>query len=116
MADTGGFIPVLPEQNKAACRGQRILSGMKTTASVISEIQTVFSFQIPVLRRGKCAFAPGNASCVSNGLPFCEFCENVNNFSGKFLPATAICEKKLSSSALTGSRPRRKIVPVLSAA
>jgi hypothetical protein len=53
---------------------------------------------------------------VSNGFPFCELCENVNNFCGKFLPATAIREKTLSSSTLTGSRARRKIVPILPAA
>jgi len=53
---------------------------------------------------------------VTVGLPFCELCENVNNFSGKFLPATAIREKTLSSSTLTGSRARKMIVSILPAA
>jgi hypothetical protein len=53
---------------------------------------------------------------VTVGLPFCELCENVSNFSGKFLPATAIREKTFLSSTLTGSRARREIVPILPAA
>jgi len=57
-----------------------------------------------------------NASGVSGGLRFCELCENVNNFSGKCLPATAIREKTFSSSTLTGSRARREFVPILPAA
>jgi hypothetical protein len=28
----------------------------------------------------KCALVPLNTGCVSNGLRFCELCENVNNF------------------------------------
>jgi hypothetical protein len=64
----------------------------------------------------KHAFVLLNASGVSNGLLFCELCENVNNFCKKFLPATAIHEKTLLSSTLTGSRTRRKIVPILPAA
>ena len=31
--------------------------------------------------------------CVSGGLRFCELCEDVNNFSGKCLPAMEICAK-----------------------
>jgi len=38
-------------------------------------------------------FRLGNASGVSGGLRFCELCEDVNNFSGKCLPAIAIREK-----------------------
>jgi hypothetical protein len=49
-------------------------------------------------------------------MTFCELCEDVNNFSGKCLPAIAIREKKLSSSTLTGSRARWEIVPILPAA
>jgi hypothetical protein len=34
----------------------------------------------PFCAGDKCALIPLNTSCVSNGLRFCELCENVNNF------------------------------------
>jgi hypothetical protein len=58
----------------------------------------------------------GEAGPFDGQMPFCELCEDVNNFSGKCLPAIAIREKKLSSSTPTGSRARCEIVPILSAA
>lgn len=41
-----------------------------------------------------------NAGWVSNGLRFCELCENVSNFFGKFLNAKRICAKKLPSEVV----------------
>jgi hypothetical protein len=79
-----------------------------------------FHWQFFVFASGKMRFRPRKRKwCVERvtvGLPFCELCENVNNFSGKFLPATAIREKTLSSSTLTGSRARKMIVSILPAA
>ena len=82
--------PVLSRWRAATKSASR---GLVTKA--MSGSRPCFSLEVLRFASGKCAFILLNASCVSNGSRFCELCENVNNFSKKFLPTTAFREKML---------------------